>query len=364
MQSSALLGLRLDMDVTHEIDTDSEAQRLLLPIQLLMIVQLQLMNFHYLKVSMQYLMFALNPISWIDIMHPSPGEWVPDVAKGKYLEDLIKTLVHPSMLAPWPCVAMLFRGAIGYWVSVDSVSIILKCETVSDAIFNSLAITFIADLNEPYWEGLCSCLGLQIDEGFQWCIHTGAWKEDELSKDEKDRLKYPCIIEGLAKRCSFLRRDKGFALVEDMTTFVALFVIYLRQLFVVAFALKTNVLPAARDVCTMWRWHEGESKYMLLFAKMCLFFTDYLSLVDTQYGLDKLTEEMEERTEHPCETKYRRMMRSDAMELLHEYGWPLGLGIAFIATVLFGRRLMKAVYRALKRDAAPRDAVSNAASET
>jgi len=104
------------------------------------------------------------------------------------------------------------------------------------------------------------------------------------------------------------------------------------------------VLPIARDVCTMWRWQKGESKYMPLVAKMYSVFADYLSLVDTRYGLDALTGEMEERTEHPCETEYMRMLPSDQVELLHEHGWPLVLGIAFIAIVLFGRRLMVAVY--------------------
>jgi len=242
-------------------------------------------------------------------------------------------------------MAMFLRGAIGYWVSVDSVSVILKCKSVGDAIFNSLAITFIADLSQPYWEGVSSCFGLEVDNDFKWLINKEAWDHDgTLSCQEKKFVSFSAPISFLAKSCRFLRRGEGFELIEDMTTFIALSFLYLRQLFVVVFALKTKVLPAARDVCTMWRWQEGESQYLVLVAKIFSFLADKMSLVDTRYALDAITDDMEEGTGHPCETKYRRMLRSDHVDLIKEYGGPMGLGIAFIVIVLFGRRLMVCIY--------------------
>jgi len=351
MQSSALVALRLGMDVTHEVRTDSKAQRLLLPIQLLMIVQLQLMNFQYLKSSIQSFMLLINPITWIDMKHPETDDWVPSMLSGRW-KKFVEILVHPSLLAPWPCLAMFLRGAIGYLVSVDSVSIILKCESVSDAIFNSLAITFIADLSKPYWQGVSSCFGLQSIQDFRLHLQK-AWDETtgELTGKEKKRLKFSKGIQGLARTCFWLRRGKGFELIEDMTTFIALSFIYVRQLFVVAFALKTGVLPAARDVCTMWRWQEGQSEYMIILAKIFTFIVDNLTLVDARYRLDALIEKEEDEMDNPCETEYRRMLNSDQMELLKEYPWHLGMGIAGIVVVLFGRRLMVGIYTCFGKNA-------------
>ena len=50
--------------------------------------------------------------------------------------------------------------------------------------------------------------------------------------------------------------------MEAAVSFIAMFSVYRRLLFVVLYALHTNLLPATRDICTQLRWHREDTSGM------------------------------------------------------------------------------------------------------
>ena len=207
------------------------------------------------------------------------------------------------------------RLVVGYLVCVDSVSL---SKRVTDAIFNSLALTFIIDLNKawklvceiafhlrvdddeiflngwedvkkkaqkytgPFWDFMVPMAGgligfvigglltghafwLHSTSNKVWCLAGGLLGGLVLGGlvglwivitclNSKDLENKFNVKTGWWKMCRHLRRFCGWGHVESILAACAMFLIYIQQAQVVQFAYKTDVLPVARDVCTHYRW--------------------------------------------------------------------------------------------------------------
>jgi len=115
-----------------------------------------------------------------------------------------------------------------------------------------------------------------------------------------------------APRFSLLKRSFVQTRLETMLTFVVLAFLYTRQFYVLLFAVETNVLPAARDICTQFRLTQGNS----IFHQMVLTFEQFL-FVDVRSELEELA--AVDLAGHCNDAKYNRMLSRDMISLTCTY---------------------------------------------
>merc|ERR1719428_1894501 len=96
---------------------------------------------------------------------------------------------------------MVFKFFIAYTVCVDSISIILACEGVKDAIFNGVALSFISDLDETAWKVTRQILNLNDFSTFEFRMA----EMDFRNKKRQAFIQLPKI----------LRRGNGARFVEN-----------------------------------------------------------------------------------------------------------------------------------------------------
>jgi len=240
---------------------------------------------------LRLLVFVMNPSTWTDIKRPNSLK----------MSGLNKIMFSSTSLAPLAIVAMLFKMSIAYQTTMDSVSIILACETAKDAIFDSLVITFIADLDVTMWNLFYSLFWRPSSRPRRRhgdSLHRVSWSELSWSSTRRNLEYRERTTSKTISRCSMifhlddfdnfvmktashdfvrlarasvfmpavhrwlrcLRRAEQGRKIESFLAFAIAFVFYARQLTVVLFALDTNVLPSARDVCTLYRWDTGNEE--------------------------------------------------------------------------------------------------------
>merc|ERR1719382_947926 len=88
--------------------------------------------------------FLTNPFNWMNRVVPSFIEEYCGACTWLFKRHLV--------LVPLCLSAALAKLLIAYYTSVASISIIFKARSMTDAIFNSLALTFIKDLDEALWQ--------------------------------------------------------------------------------------------------------------------------------------------------------------------------------------------------------------------
>jgi len=253
-------GLNTDHDVYEVGNNHSEA---LLKLKLALVIIVYLTNFKVLVHGVERLVFVSNPITWVEVRHF-------EFKDAALLNRLPSCLVLPSiMLCPFCSIIMKF--GVAYLVCVDSVSIILSAETAQDAIFNSLAIGFVVDLGDSWWEFVQHNFKLTRIDEFEFALREQAktWtSRGELHESRTDELLLPTAYRLLVRattwksvgmKTSFLRTGFGAARVETVTALILLCAIYTRQLFVVLYSVETNTLPAARDLCEEYKLMEENS---------------------------------------------------------------------------------------------------------
>jgi len=235
VQCSVLMFLQLDLKLTKSVNPDpgnGGIGGMLLTCKVMMICIAQLMLFWELFTNVRLTVFTLNPSAWTHLR----TAWTStrgDAWLGAWAW-------HPAVLAILSIVAHGMQFAAGYLVCIQSVSIILACDTVTSVIFDSLAIIFIADLDETMWNVVSEvCHFMPFLEGPEKFV--------ELPKELRPQT--PTCLHARAGRAAHI--EHGIAVL------VMLFV-YTRQVFIVLFALETNTLPAARDLCSIWRSKNGE----------------------------------------------------------------------------------------------------------
>jgi hypothetical protein len=301
LQVSILTFLKLDMDLAAEVKHEDE-NTLLLPAKLLMVTVLQLMLFKELIGALKMMIFAANPTSWTDI------ERIDSFT----IKFRVPWLYFPFILAPISLLSATLKFTIAYIVCVDSLSLVLESRKITDAIFNSLAITFIADLDNKVWEVAQDVFHLEESRpNWRFCL----WAKDTDHR-ENIRNDLPAWWVKALDSCSILHRGRGGRSLELMLTVFAMFIVYLRQIFLLLFALETNRLPVARDVCSMWRWENGEASKFKPVARFIALALQKILVVDVRPQVEDL-----ELTElHNCagDGEFGRMVLSDIRKMFFE----------------------------------------------
>eukprot|EP00930_Biecheleria_cincta_P028632 TRINITY_DN19982_c0_g1_i2.p1 TRINITY_DN19982_c0_g1~~TRINITY_DN19982_c0_g1_i2.p1 ORF type:complete len:430 (-),score=54.59 TRINITY_DN19982_c0_g1_i2:449-1738(-) len=229
VQSFLLLAMRMDYDPQIPLSDDPFVTR----VRLTLVVLLQIFIFSEIQHAVQLCLFAMNPTTWMD-MNPYWKMW-----KRTEKSKLHRVFYNRLFLAIWPTVALLLKVSIVcYWVSVESLSIILTSNSVADAIFNSLALTFIQELDDHTWRFLKVTFHLHVRDNFRFKLRY----DDKLIKAREDHV-FRCMYPFLGARRT-----------ESILASAVLCILYIRQFGVVLFAIRRKVLPAVRDVCNTWYW--------------------------------------------------------------------------------------------------------------
>lgn len=315
VQVSAIFFLRTDLDVSGPVYDESDPWSTeLLHLKILMIVVLYLLNFKMLLNSAQLMLFILNPITWVEIEHPDNRSWgFPD---GKAWKILSK---FSNMSFAWVALSMKF--AVGYCVCIDSVSLILDSDSAQDVVFNSLAITFVCDLSTYWWEFCAQILHLDpIDDfNFMKMDDAAVWDDGLLSQRRAEEVLCPtlvnCVVRATRLRSghrSILTIGNGARRVELVLAFCLLYYIYKRQLYIVLFAIDTNVLPVARDICTQWHLHMHDKTNLIRFFERML-----VADVDKQLQLVH-TQRLHGECSQP-DSKFHRMGDREVSEIQDKY---------------------------------------------
>lgn len=317
--TAALKGTFINSEPGQDVDIRSAfSGNMLLHSKLWMMIVVQLMLFKEILGSLQLLVFLLNPQTWADI-----NRMDHENMKLKYPLNL---LFAPFMIAPWPILAIILKLAIGYMVCVDSVSIILSCDTVKDAIFDSLAITFVKDLDEIFWKVCSAAFHLEDFEGFEFVL---APREFRRRVRKKAYIKTPKFLR-------ILKRGHGARKVEVICAYSLLFVIYFRQLNVIVYALHTDVLPVARDMCTFWRYQTGQAEHLKRIQVVVRWILANLLVMNPETEItEKCDPEItgKDGSLGYCTPKYERMRNSDMAEMWSLYPDVLLGGTAVIIVV-------------------------------
>jgi hypothetical protein len=323
LQLSAVCFLRLDEGMNLELNVHSHADHekatwtvmgnSLLVMQIMFVIVVQAMLFKELLGALRLLVFVLNPSTWTDIRRPDPTK----------MRSFFRFMFNTAFVAPFPVIAMLLKTYIGYSVCVDSISIILACETEKTVIFDSLVITFIADLDVVVWNVASTIF--HLDDFSCFVLKTAP-------KDFVVRSRQSVYLPRLHKLISPLRRAEHGRTIESFLAFAIMWLLYSRQLLVVFYAFDTNVLPMARDVCTFWRWETGKERHATVPAMMWRFVERHVLFVDIHERLRDIG-----GMHGFCESgKYDRMLFSDQIRIFFEYpsemiGLSVSLMMVFIA---------------------------------
>ena len=129
--------------------------------------------------------------------------------------------------------AMLLRFHITYHIMAESSSIIMTSASVKDTIINTVAITFLVELNCIYWKVMTTVFHL---------------KPDDITEVDIKILR------------RYARRE-----CEIVFTKVIVFVLAMRQFAIVLYATDTDTDPVARGLCSYHRWetsHWGSGLYL------------------------------------------------------------------------------------------------------
>jgi len=272
IQLSAIIALRSDMALEQPFHDNGASDRgsQLLTLKTVMIVVVFVVTFKTLLSSVQLVLFLLNPITGLEAKLPTLEQWV---GPRNVQNPLICCSFSWVSMALWSLIALMLNVFFTYSVCGDSMSVILEARTTTDVIYNSLAITFIADLGRIWWEFLASVLHMSpiTDFRFKLMNTNEVWlRGGELTPQIQQSLICPeltnfiitwthwgCVARICNANRTFLSRGAGARRMETSTSMVLMYIAYKRQLLMLLLAIDTNVLPAARVACAYWRVHFG-----------------------------------------------------------------------------------------------------------
>jgi hypothetical protein len=216
-------------------------------------------------------------------------------------------------------------------------------ESVKQTIFNSLAITFLLDLNVFYWEVCSTIFHLSPKDLTEFRIPApdpGLWTQGEggvrLAEGYQNLVCCPGSLAWIANTCKFLRRGFGAKQAESLLARALLSLLLARQVFVVLFAFETNVTPVVRDVCTHFHIMEAYPVMKTLvewstWAPIDSLVNETVSKSITREGCGYVNS-----TFWDANAKYHRVRMGDMLGILADYPVRVCtfLGIIFILLVV------------------------------
>lgn len=324
-------GFRTDLNYANGWEIKDNP---VLIMQLLLVVIVQGMLFKETVAALRLMFFLLNPTTWSDMKRPE--------------KVIFKCDVYSAVASlPWPVLALVWKLIVCYTVCVDSISIILAANSAKDAIFNSLVIMWIADLDVVCWNVIA--LVFNIDDFSHFVVQTA--KKEVVQK----RRKYiPSCFQCLRWPFDLLHRAKNGRQCETVCASVTTLLFGLRQLAVILYALDKDVLPAQRDICTLARWHKYQAKFFFFkfFAVLSKYFNNVLGLDDR---LDYLVA-------HCDKIKHARMEWTNVTHMMtkHQYFF-LACAIFFVPQVML--QVFKCIMEKCVKDEKGGDAATDANEE-
>jgi hypothetical protein len=99
-------------------------------------------------------------------------------------------------------------------------------------------------------------------DGHEFDVEQDVWEDNDKGVLTQETVQKRGLLRcwnAILPHLQFLRRGRGARRTETFITSIFMFLIFRNQILVTLFALKTNVLPAARDVCTLYRIEHGEA---------------------------------------------------------------------------------------------------------
>eukprot|EP00404_Azadinium_spinosum_P062182 CAMPEP_0180696424 /NCGR_PEP_ID=MMETSP1038_2-20121128/2966_1 /TAXON_ID=632150 /ORGANISM="Azadinium spinosum, Strain 3D9" /LENGTH=484 /DNA_ID=CAMNT_0022727891 /DNA_START=65 /DNA_END=1516 /DNA_ORIENTATION=- len=339
-QITALICLRLDLELDapvwtyHEKHEKHHAQEdVVVRMKLVMILILQVISFQELIGTLRVIIFVLNPASWTEVVRPDPDdpEW--------YYR--FKFMFMPIFTAPIAIAACFWKFLIAYLVCLDSVSLIFVTSNITDAIQYSVAIFFITELDEYWWSVMQAVFHYDNFDGFRYETCSAEMRDRfeeralfRIPEAVKSRLLPTCVLNMLTGR----RYGKTIGI---FSTYALLCALYIRQLFVVLFAVHTNILPMARDVCTMYRFNHDEAHTFKVSAQLIRWAMNNLIVVNVAEDIDEV---VQQKLDSDCEGRYLRMQGHDIVMLLNTYPLQCCAGIASIFFFLFMPQVAHLLY--------------------
>jgi len=294
IQLTALMCLRVDTNVTIAIYKSQSD--VLLRMKLLMIIVLQLMNFKELASTIKMFVFVINPATWVDFDRPDPFD--------QNSKSPFKLCFHPSATCPCAVVSLMFKFGIAFIVNMDSISVILKSSSVEECIFNSLAITFITDLDEAFWLVCQTIFNLGSFDEFKFTYATGDRRRSFI-----EHSFFGCLLPCVANRTR--RHEK-----MGWTRLAVMSVLYARVFSNILFAYHTNVLPVARDLCLINRWWFGQTGWnRLSYIVMSIF--DFFVAFPIEPELERVVKTMDGNCTEGG--RYDRMLTTDVIDMFEIY---------------------------------------------
>jgi len=348
-QISSLLVLRSGLDTDTQVyqpgDGHSEA---LLKLKLVLIVVVFLANFKVLLIAVTHLVFCLNPVTWVEVDHFE----MKDGAIMHFLPRPIRSLLSLPTTAACAIVSILLNFVSSYMVCIDSVSIILSSATAQDAIFNSLGIGFITELKRVWWEFCKHSFRLSPLRAFEFKLRKErTWAGNgEMSDETLSKVPIPCLIQALVRattwkcmgmKTTFLRVGFGSNRAQKVLSLMLVVTIFTRQLFVTLYAVDTNVLPAARDLCEELKLSQADGTIGARLWDMA----EWLMFVNMDEELKFAADANKGSLQSRCDdNELARMKLSNMRGLMHKYVWQILAFMGVMMTILVAPSVVIALY--------------------
>lgn len=243
VQTTALVYMKLDYNLAQPVmqaSDSAEKDELLFHLKIMMIVTVQATMFSKIMGNLRVLVFLLTPEVWEQMERP----WPEDIRR-KYHG--MAWAYRWLFIGPPAIISMCLHLAVVYSIIKDSVSIIFSAMGMKEAVYDSLAITFLADLGEQWWPVVAMVLHMNANSDFE--LKTSS-PEDVIRRRSSDSG----VLRSM--KMLFPRGTSGKRWRKSLATALML-LLCVRQAYVVSMAVDTNVLPVARDVCTWWRYNTG-----------------------------------------------------------------------------------------------------------
>jgi len=229
-----------DFDVAHVHIWQFTAET-----KLVLIVVVQIMVNRELRQSAEMFIFFLNPSYWA-------SRHIPDYLNEHCSNKMSWLYTKGALLAPLVLLASLAKLVIAYYTSVSSISIIWRASTLTSAIFNSLALTFIKDLDEAVWELLSNNFRLKLVN-----VKAASLDEKRRANEGVDTTHFKFLLEPLKQRHkAFPARIWHKGILRRLLVCLLLWQLYQNQLFMSIDVLRTGWLPSSRQACWLWRVEE------------------------------------------------------------------------------------------------------------
>jgi len=279
----------------------------------------------------RFLVFLLNPTTWTDVERADKSEVKLEIC-GVRLGFMYNALI----LAPMTLIACMMKLLVTYNVLVDSMSIILACSDLKQAIFNSLAVSFIGELNTFFFYFVAKVFHINDFKDFNFRKSSTALKTklSELTVWHRVEEKVGIDTNLCGFRLRYLHRGSGANRLEWCFVGFLMFFVYFRQLGVIMDALDENVLPMSRDVCTFYHWQMGHGGNAFDHAVSGVFrATERILLIDPVAPI-KL------RGDKFCSDAHKYNRRYDMLtttaSLMHEYPrlWAISLTLTAFCLVV------------------------------